>query len=75
MRAFVFSEAQIEPALQRWFGTQQLTTDEELRLRDQVVAFLTSPEAVDLRMPQFDPTPPAVASEAPSFESCIEKAA
>ena len=68
MRAFVFSEAQIEPALQRWFGSLQLTTEEELRLRDKVVAFLNSAEAAVLRMPQFDPPPSAPSATAVDIE-------
>lgn len=56
MRAWVFSEAQIEPALTRWFGSQQLDTDAELALRAQMMAFLTSPEAIELRMRQFEPS-------------------
>ncbi len=55
MRAFVFSESQIEPALQRWFGTQQMSTDEELAFTRNLKDFLCSDAAVELRMPQHDP--------------------
>ena len=57
MRAWVFGEAQIEPTLQQWFGTQQLTTEEELAFRDRLVSFLNSREGAVLRMAEFDPTP------------------
>ncbi len=55
MRAFVFSESQIEPVLQRWFGTQQMSTDDELAFTARVNAFLMSDAAAELRMPQHDP--------------------
>ena len=64
MRAWVFGEVQIEPALQRWFGSQQLTTEQELEFHAHLVAFLTSPEAASLRFTDHDPKPPAPAAVA-----------
>ena len=57
MRAWVFGEAQLEPALQKWFGTQQMTTEQELEFRDRLVTFLASAEGAVLRMTEFDPIP------------------
>lgn len=57
MRAFVFGEVQIEPALQRWFGTQQMTTEEEIAFQQRLMAFLTSAEAASLRFTEHDPQP------------------
>ncbi|MGQ0530011.1 MAG: hypothetical protein ACT4PG_09400 [Panacagrimonas sp.] len=68
MRAFVFSEAQIDPALQRWFGAQQLTTEQELQFRADLVAFLTSAQSTDLRMTQFDPVPSMPLAAAAALE-------
>lgn len=59
MRAWVFSEAQIEPALQRWFGSQQLPQEQEAEFQRRLQAFLTSPEAASLRMAEHDPEPPS----------------
>lgn len=61
MRAFVFGEAQIEPALQRWFGSQQLTTEEEIAFKDRVMEFLCSTEASALRYTNHDPKPEGAA--------------
>lgn len=57
MRAFVFGEAQIEPALQRWFGTQQFSQEEEAFIGGLVIAFLISAEASSLRYTNHDPKP------------------
>lgn len=55
MRAWVFGEAQIEPALQRWFGSQQFTTEQEIEFKERLVQFLCSAEASSLRYTNHDP--------------------
>lgn len=69
MRAWVFGEVQIEPALQRWFGAQQLTQEQEAEFQARVLDFLTSAEAASLRYTQHDPSPSGPAAVA------LEKAA
>ncbi|MGQ0700401.1 MAG: hypothetical protein ACT4PZ_19450 [Panacagrimonas sp.] len=55
MRAWVFGEPQIEPALTAWFGSQRLDTDAELALRLVITSFLSSDEAKGLRFTNHDP--------------------